>query len=272
MVDVNLFQEVDFSAKLQKLIENTVADKLKILELKEKELQERENKCNFILENYPSKNIIKIDVGGVVYKTSCDILTKIKDSYFCGLLSNNFKQDEIFIPRNGESFKYILDYLIYGKLDKLDDINMIEKIISDADYYILPNLLDEANYMLSQLEKDTFTNKYARFKFTEIKNGSIVWNKSGGNLNVEIEENTVLSLEKGHYLINLTIQNSQEDCDGGIYLDDEELLHYKIPHPGTSHISDIVELNDVGKIYITYDRHESPIENGTILLINKICD
>lgn len=87
-----------------------------------------------------------------------------------------------------------------------------------------------------------------------------------------MEENAVLSLEKWHDLINLTIQNSQEDCDGGIFLDDEELLHYQIPHPGTSHVSDIVELNNVGKIRITYDRDESPNRKGTILLINKICD
>lgn len=83
-----------------------------------------------------------------------------------------------------ESFKYILNYLIYGKLDKLSDINMLEKIMSDADYYILPDLVDEANYLLSQLQKDTFVNKYVRLEFADIKNSAIIWNKTGGNLNI----------------------------------------------------------------------------------------
>ena len=69
-------------------------------------------------------NKIKLDVGGKIFKTSKETLTKIEGSYFhCMLGSSSWQPDDdgsYFIDRNPKMFSFILDYLRTGDFDLTD--------------------------------------------------------------------------------------------------------------------------------------------------------
>ena len=92
-------------------------------------------------------NVIKLDVGGVLYKTTKDTLTKDQDSMLASMFSGRhpLQPDEngyYFIDRDGELFKYIIKFLRDGNIN-LDDLpkNIIKNILDEAKYYCLDGLI-----------------------------------------------------------------------------------------------------------------------------------
>lgn len=63
-----------------------------------------------------TQGLIKLNVGGTRYTTSLATLTAIPEAYFSSLFSGDWQQvltaeGEVFLDRDGERFKIILEYL-----------------------------------------------------------------------------------------------------------------------------------------------------------------
>ena len=93
-------------------------------------------------------NIIKLNVGGVLYQTTQDTLTKDQDSMLASMFSGRhpLKPDENgyhFIDRDGKLFEYILKFLRDDKiyLKNIPDVTL-ECILDEANYYCLSRLIN----------------------------------------------------------------------------------------------------------------------------------
>jgi len=120
---------------------------------------------------------VKLRVGEREFFTTESILSSVKDSFFCGMLNPNFgksqaairakssqskeeKKDnapsssldqddtettsEFFIPRDGNVFAYVLEFLTYKDIfSPVTDAGMLRKLAIDADFYLLPNLVEK---------------------------------------------------------------------------------------------------------------------------------
>jgi hypothetical protein len=102
--------------------------------------------------------MIRLDVGGVLYHTSADTLTRIPNTYFTALLSGHFEhQQYIFIDRDGLRFKHILNYLRNNNVNlpkAFNKIHKYEEIIEEAEYFGINELAD-----LLRKEIRTITNQ-----------------------------------------------------------------------------------------------------------------
>jgi len=126
----------------------------KTLELSQREeaVKIREEKVQHFMKIEPMKNRIQLQVGSVTYHTTASILLSVKDSYFHGLLNPKFREDDagLFIPRDGEVFRYVLEYLTYGKLcSQIEDEGVLAKLSIDSDFYMLPEL----HKQISEIQK-----------------------------------------------------------------------------------------------------------------------
>jgi len=101
-------------------------------------------------------NIIKLDVGGVRYKTSLNTLIQYPESMLANMFSGRHTNKSIidsdgyyFIDRDGAIFNYIISFLRNGTLD-LDDISksVVKSILTEADYFNIPNLVELCNKKL----------------------------------------------------------------------------------------------------------------------------
>jgi len=135
----------EFGQGLEALLNRTLAKKGEELDALEKLISEREKKVEHILKNVQTQGCIKLQVGSVFYYIAADVLLSNKDSYFHGLLNPKFSKDkeEHFISRDGDIFKYVVEFLTYGKLISNLLPEEREKLAIDADFYLLPSLVQE---------------------------------------------------------------------------------------------------------------------------------
>ena len=88
---------------------------------------------------------VVLDVGGEMYSTSVETLTREKNTFFTALFSKQWqiKRDpvdkSIFIDRDGKLFHHILNYLRTGKIpiDTMDDESLRQSLINEAEYFRL---------------------------------------------------------------------------------------------------------------------------------------
>jgi len=102
-------------------------------------------------------NIIKLDVGGVRYKTSLNTLTQYQDSMLANMFSGRHSNKSMidsdgyyFIDRDGTIFGYIIIFLRNGTLD-LDDTSksVVKSILTEADYFNISKLVELCNKKLN---------------------------------------------------------------------------------------------------------------------------
>lgn len=95
----------------------------------------------------PAPNgVLEIDVGGVLYRTTADTLRR-GSAFFDSLLSGRMpstkdSQGRYFIDRNGECFRYILEYLRTGELfvPRADDVLRLQ-VLTEARFYLVDGLV-----------------------------------------------------------------------------------------------------------------------------------
>eukprot|EP01084_Bolivina_argentea_P127911 226168_1 len=87
-------------------------------------------------------DIITLDIGGTKYRTSWDTLTKDKGSLFTKIFNGEAaitKNDDgsYFIDRDGEIFKYILNYLRKQNINliNLNDEHFRMDLLTEAHFY-----------------------------------------------------------------------------------------------------------------------------------------
>eukprot|EP01084_Bolivina_argentea_P002321 4288_1 len=91
---------------------------------------------------------VVLNVGGVKYYTSLSTLSANTESIFYKYFNGEWsllpcKDGSYFYDRNGELFKYVLEYLRNNKLIIADDTILINSLICEAEYYQLAGLKSE---------------------------------------------------------------------------------------------------------------------------------
>ena len=110
-------------------------------ENKQSSLDELIKPSNLIYSQEP----IMLNVGGVKYQTSLSTLTCHSGSFFAKMFGGKFSvqpcsDGSYFIDRDGKNFEHILDFLRTKKIFIKNDECLIERLLSESEYYNLPSL------------------------------------------------------------------------------------------------------------------------------------
>lgn len=100
-------------------------------------------------ENKNEKTRIGLNVGGKIFYTSKSTLTS-QEGFFTTLFSSSIPTEtdndgNIWIDRDPEIFPYILNFLRTGLIPKIDDLFLLRRICSEADFFQLGNLSEALN-------------------------------------------------------------------------------------------------------------------------------
>merc|ERR1711997_464830 len=100
---------------------------------------------------------VHIDVGGKIYTSSLDTLTKFPESRLSKMFTGSIPivldtlKQHYFIDRDGEMFKHILNYMRTGRAILPDNFGHLELLLEEARYYELQDLVTQ----LTNLHKKT---------------------------------------------------------------------------------------------------------------------
>ena len=89
--------------------------------------------------------IIKLNVGGIIYTTTRSTLTRYPNSMLGSMFSGRMpttkdEHDNYWIDGNGEIFRYVLDFLRRSRLllpERFDEFDLLEM---EADFYQIPEM------------------------------------------------------------------------------------------------------------------------------------
>eukprot|EP00794_Sanderia_malayensis_P010270 gene10270-11325_t len=115
-----------------------------------KRLQEKHSEYSQTLNKIHFPATVKLNVGGHVYKTSLLTLKSDPDSMlahmFSGRYSLNKSEDgEYFIDRDGDCFKYVLNYLRNKDVFVNDEETRLQLLV-EAEFYRIDGLIDCIGY------------------------------------------------------------------------------------------------------------------------------
>ena len=105
----------------------------------------------FLFQNINmSAEIISLNVGGTIYTTTRSTLTRYPDSMLGAMFGGKLplenskdSQGNYFIDRDGELFKYILNFLRVSKLILPNNFQDTEAFQMEVDFYQIQPLMDE---------------------------------------------------------------------------------------------------------------------------------
>ncbi len=95
------------------------------------------------LENAP----VHIDVGGCIYTSSLETLTKFPESRISKMFNGTIPivldtlKQHYFIDRDGKTFRHILNYMRTNRLVLPDNFNNFDSLMDEAKYYELEPLI-----------------------------------------------------------------------------------------------------------------------------------
>lgn len=104
---------------------------------------------------------ISLNVGGKCYMTSKYTLTKFQDSVLCKMLTDgdqSIRRDDggrFIIDRDGQLFRYVLNYLRDGMLSLPKDFTELKQLSEEARFYGIRPLIEE---LANQLEDEEDIN------------------------------------------------------------------------------------------------------------------
>ncbi|XP_072028329.1 BTB/POZ domain-containing protein KCTD6-like [Amphiura filiformis] len=90
--------------------------------------------------------VITLNVGGRIYTTTLETLTRYPDSALGSMFSNRLpssldKNNNYFIDRDGPLFRYVLNFLRSSHLFLPDDFKELDLLADEADFYGIPELI-----------------------------------------------------------------------------------------------------------------------------------
>uniref|UniRef100_A0A1I7TME8 BTB domain-containing protein n=1 Tax=Caenorhabditis tropicalis TaxID=1561998 RepID=A0A1I7TME8_9PELO len=93
-----------------------------------------------------SSRIVKLDVGGKIFKTSISTLTK-HDSMLKRMFNSDIpavKNEEgcVFIDRDSQHFRLILNFLRDGQMALPDSEREVKEVLAEARYFLLDPLIE----------------------------------------------------------------------------------------------------------------------------------
>ncbi|KAL2079396.1 hypothetical protein ACEWY4_025140 [Coilia grayii] len=91
---------------------------------------------------------VSVNVGGEVYTTTLDTLTRCRDSMLGAMFTGQIpllrdRRGNFFIDRDGKVFRYILNYLRSNTLDLPEGFKELALLKREADFFQIRPLLDE---------------------------------------------------------------------------------------------------------------------------------
>jgi len=92
---------------------------------------------------------VHIDVGGKIYTSSLDTLTKFPESKLSKMFTGSIPivldtlKQHYFIDRDGEMFKHILNFMRTGRPILPDNFGHLELLLEEARYYELQELVTQ---------------------------------------------------------------------------------------------------------------------------------
>lgn len=97
---------------------------------------------------------VHIDVGGCIYTSSLETLTKYADSRISKMFNGTIPivldtlKQHYFIDRDGKSFRHILNYMRTGRLVLPDQFDDYESLLSEARYYELDDMVKQLDDLI----------------------------------------------------------------------------------------------------------------------------
>ncbi|XP_070195835.1 BTB/POZ domain-containing protein kctd15-like [Littorina saxatilis] len=107
---------------------------------------------------------VHIDVGGVIYTSSLETLTRFSDSKLARMFNGNIPivldslKQHYFIDRDGHMFRFVLNYLRNQRLIVPEKFDEFEQLYEEARYFELAGLLRE----LEAVKKSKELNELAK--------------------------------------------------------------------------------------------------------------
>ncbi|KAL9954723.1 hypothetical protein ACROYT_G042296 [Oculina patagonica] len=100
------------------------------------------------LEHVHFSSTVNLNVGGHLFKTSVQTLTKDPNSMLAAMFSGRFEMKpsedgSFFIDRDGTHFRFILNYLRTGKLTLPEGATFLKELEEEAEFYQIQGILDE---------------------------------------------------------------------------------------------------------------------------------
>uniref|UniRef100_A0A8C5HJY7 BTB domain-containing protein n=1 Tax=Gouania willdenowi TaxID=441366 RepID=A0A8C5HJY7_GOUWI len=91
---------------------------------------------------------VSLNVGGDIYTTTLDTLTRCRDSMLGAMFTGQIpvlrdKRGNVFIDRDGKVFRYILNFLRTSCLDLPDEFSELALLRREADFFQIRPLLEE---------------------------------------------------------------------------------------------------------------------------------
>merc|ERR1719161_344914 len=99
----------------------------------------------------PKNRILTLNVGGRLFKTNLDVLTRYRYSFFGELFSGKYDvpcmaDDVLFIDRSARAFEFILDFLRTGDSLLCKDSPAMPMVAIEAKYFNLKPLLMQLDF------------------------------------------------------------------------------------------------------------------------------
>ncbi|CAH1263701.1 KCTD21 [Branchiostoma lanceolatum] len=107
-----------------------------------------------------SNDIVTLDVGGHIYRTTITTLTRYPDSMLGAMFGGDFgtlqdDQGRYFIDRDGTLFRHVLNFLRTNQLTLPEDFRELPLLEIEADFYQIQPLIEALVSYKARLETDS---------------------------------------------------------------------------------------------------------------------
>ncbi len=131
--------------------ENHIKEAFEILQQEAARLRQEQEAFDSMskkLDRVHFSSKINLDVGGHLFKTSVQTLTKDPNSMLAAMFSGRFEMKpsvdgSFFIDRDGTYFRFILNYLRTGKLTLPEGATFLKELEEEAEFYQIQGIIDE---------------------------------------------------------------------------------------------------------------------------------
>ncbi|ELT99957.1 hypothetical protein CAPTEDRAFT_19163 [Capitella teleta] len=107
---------------------------------------------------------VHIDVGGSIYTSSLETLTKYPESRLAKMFNGNIPiildslKQHYFIDRDGKMFRHVLNYMRTGRLSLPDNFTEIESLMEEAHFYEIAPMIRGLEERSLKSERRTVTD------------------------------------------------------------------------------------------------------------------